>query len=234
MCNLVHGGDTPVCDLERRYAVLLCPSLMCIDFARLGEEVDELAAAGADIFHLDVMDGHFVPNFALGLGDVEAVCRRSPIPCDVHLMVRDAICIAPLFIKAGAGIVYVHGEDDFALGSTLQSIQRAGAHPGLAVSPATGFESIEPVLPIVDYVLVMTVNPGFAGQKWLDYVDPKLQRICDAKERYGYQVVIDGACSPEAIARTHAMGVDGFVLGTSALFGKGRPYKEIMAELRQL
>lgn len=211
--------------------MLFCPSMMCADFDRLGDEVDELCAAGADILHLDVMDGHFVPNFGLGLGDAVAICRRSTLPCDAHLMTERPDEVAELFIAAGVSIVYVHPEVASAVNSTLQRIERLGAHPGIAVDPGVSFPTVEPMLPVVDYVLVMTVNPGFAGQRYLDYVTPKLSQFVEAKDKYGYKVVIDGACSPDVVARAARLGVDGAVLGTSALFGRSDSYATIIKSL---
>lgn len=214
--------------------MLLLPSMMCADFLRLGEEVDELVEAGCDGFHLDVMDGHFVPNLGMGLGDVEAICGRSKVPCDVHLMSNHEPTTIDLLVKAGVQIVYVHQEAEPTINSTLLQIERLGARPGLVVDPGVNFETVETSLPVVDYVLVMTVNPGFSGQKYLDYVDEKLERFVAAKEKYGYKVIIDGACSPAVIEKASKMGVDGAVLGTSAVFGKGRPYADIFKELREL
>ena len=184
--------------------------------------------------HLDVMDGHYVPNYALSLGDVEAIAKRSSVPCDAHLMVTNPYDACEFFIHAGASIIYVHPESDLAINSTLLKISRLGAHPGIAVNPGLSFSSVEDSLPVVDYVLLMTVNPGFAGQRYLDYVTPKIERFAAEKERYGFKLLIDGACSPEVIAKVNGLGVDGAILGTSALFGKGRPYQDIFKELRQL
>ena len=116
----------------------------------------------------------------------------------------------------------------------MQKIKDAGAKAGLALNPGTGVAAVEPLLNLADYVLAMTVNPGFAGQKYLPFVDEKLAELAQKKEKYGYKLVIDGACSLQVIARLSRQGVDGFVLGTSALFGKGRSYAEIMPELRAL
>lgn len=214
--------------------MLLCPSLMCADFSRLGEEVDELVAAGADMFHLDVMDGHFVPVMSLGLEDVRAICKRSTIPCDVHLMTTNAVNLAPLFVEAGVSIVYVHAESEQTLNSTLLSIERLGAHPGLVINPETNFESVIYSLPVCDYVLLMTVNPGYAGQSYLEYVNPKIEQFAAHKEEFGYKIIIDGACSPERIKQAKELGADGAVLGTSALFGHNSSYAELLADLREL
>ncbi|WP_346674420.1 ribulose-phosphate 3-epimerase [Enorma phocaeensis] len=213
--------------------MLMIPSLMCADFARLGEEVDELVAAGADGFHLDIMDGSFVPNFGMGLGDVQAVCKRSPIPCDVHLMAEKSEVFIDLFADAGVKIMYVHPETERTINSTLLAIEKRGMHPGLVVDPGVTFESVEYSLPVADYVLVMTVNPGFAGQKYLDYVNPKIEQFAAAKEKYGYKLLIDGACSPEVVKHAAELGADGAILGTSSLFGKGRPYAELLKELHE-
>lgn len=212
---------------------LLCPSMMCADYDNLAEDVKVLDQGGADIFHVDIMDGAFVPNFAMGMEDFKCIRRNTKKPVDVHLMVNAPQSVAPLFAKAGADIVYVHVETDPMIGRTLDAIREAGAHPGIAVNPGTAAESLTSLLPIVDYVMVMTVNPGFAGQKYLPYVDEKIEKLIAWKEKWDYKIVTDGAMSPQQIRRLSVMGVDGFVLGTSALFGKGVSYGEILEDLRR-
>lgn len=211
---------------------LLCPSMMCADFGHLKEEVLLLEEAGADIFHLDMMDGRFVPNFGMGLQDVAYINRAAKIPTDVHLMIQNTGDYVGLFAKLGADIIYIHPEADCHAPRTLQQIRDLGAKSGLAINPGTPAEAVEGYLSLVDYLLVMTVNPGFAGQKYLPFVDKKLDCLLTLKEEYGFKLIIDGACSPERIRTLGAKGADGFVLGTSALFGKGRPYRELMKELR--
>ena len=214
---------------------LLLPSMMCADFGCLRDEVKALEAAGADGFHLDLMDGNFVPNYGMGLQDIEWICKNATVPCDVHMMAVDPGRYVAKFAEYGAKIIYVHPEADTHVARTLATIRELGVHPGIAINPGTSFATIEAVLPLVDYVLAMTVNPGFAGQKWLDFVNPKLEQLVVASHvgANNYEVVVDGNCSPERIAQASAMGVKGFVLGTAGLFGHG-PYADSMASLREL
>lgn len=210
----------------------LYPSMMCADFAHLEREVRELEQAGVDGFHLDVMDGHFVPNYALGLGDVAAICAMTELSCDTHLMVSNPLDVAPLFVEAGASIVYVHPECDPHVCRTLARIRELGAKAGLAINPGTSFETVREALHEADMVLAMTVNPGFAGQPYLDFVDEKIETLVAAKERLGYEIVTDGCMTPAHIARLAKAGVDGMVLGTKALFGFDESYAERIAMVR--
>ena len=203
---------------------LLCPSMMCANVANLEKEVKDLEESGIDIFHLDVMDGIFVPNFGMGLQDIEYIVNVSSKPCDVHLMVSKPSAYVQKFADIGVRIIYVHPETDWHITRTLQMIKDAGVKAGIAVNPGTSFETVKDILSLVDYVLIMSVNPGFAGQKYLSFVDHK----------FGYQVMVDGACSPEKIKKLSKIGVDGFVLGTSALFGKDKNYTTLIEELREL
>ncbi len=214
---------------------LLCPSMMCAHFGQLEKEVKDLEEAGIDIFHLDVMDGTFVPNFGMGLQDIEYICSNATKPCDVHLMVSNPAQYVEKFAKIGAKIIYIHPEVDAHACRTLQMIKDAGAYSGIAINPGTTFETVKDLLHLCDYVMIMSVNPGFAGQKYLDFVTPKFEKfVNEAKSYGGYNVMIDGACSPEKIEMLSKIGVKGFILGTSALFGKDKSYKEICKELREL
>ncbi len=213
---------------------MLCPSMMCADYGNLGSEIKALEAAGIDVFHLDVMDGSFVPNFGMGLQDIEYIAKTATKPCDVHLMIENPGEYVEKFAKMGVKIIYVHPESDIHICRTLQKIQDAGAIPAIVINPGTSFESVKETLNMVKYVMVMTVNPGFAGQKYLDFVDLKLQQFVEQKDKYGYEVLIDGACSPERVEKLSKLGVSGFILGTSALFGKGKPYRELIENLRKL
>ena len=213
---------------------LLCPSMMCANYRNLEKEVNDLIEAGVDIFHIDIMDGQFVPNFGMGLQDVEYICKASTIPVDAHLMIENPGNYVEKFAKLGIDIIYIHPESDVHPTRTLQSIIDLGVKPGIAINPGTAVETIKPLLPFVDYVMVMSVNPGFSGQKYISSVDEKIAQLVELKEKYGYEVMLDGACSPERVETLSKVGVRGFILGTSALFGKEKSYKEIVKELRSL
>lgn len=211
---------------------LLCPSMMCADYGRLKEEVEALDAAGVDIFHCDIMDGGFVPNMTMGIMDLKTVRRYTQKKVDVHLMIEDPGEKVDWFIDAGADIIYIHPEAERYVVKTLAHIKERGRAAGIAVNPDTSLASISELLNLCDYVMVMTVNPGFAGQKFIQFTKNKIRDLAALKKEYGYKLMIDGSCSPEVIREMSAMGVDGFILGTSALFGKGRPYAAIIPELR--
>lgn len=211
--------------------MLLLPSMMCADFSDLGHEVDVFEAAGADGFHLDVMDGSYVPNFGLGMGDVNLVCSRAKVPCDVHLMIEEPDRYVGTFAEMGTRVIYVHPDSGRHTCRTLQHIRDLGVQSGIAVNPDMPLCEIEPLLGLVDHVLVMTVSPGFAGQKYLPFVNEKIRRLAAIQGELGFDIVIDGNCTPERIADGLDMGVRGFVLGTASLFGKGRPYEEIIQEI---
>lgn len=211
---------------------LLCPSMMCADFSNLQKEVTLLDKAGADIFHVDIMDGHFVPNFGMGIQDFSLIRSATNKPVDVHLMIQEPSRYVEMFVDLGADIIYVHPEADQQITRTLELIRKRKKKVGLAINPGTSIASIEELLPLIDYLMIMTVNPGFAGQKYLDYVKNKLEYVTAIKENYPFQVMVDGAISAEKITSLDKIGVNGFVLGTSALFGKKESYETILKQLQ--
>ncbi|QAS31480.1 ribulose-phosphate 3-epimerase (plasmid) [Lactiplantibacillus plantarum] len=209
------------------------PSLMCADFSKIGKEIQQLEAAGSDMFHMDIMDGSFVPNFALGVEDFKAVKKLANIPLDAHLMIQNPDNYVTLFKSLGAAEIDFHFEADQHPAKTLKHIKEENMLAGLAINPGTSVATIETLLPIVDYVLVMTVNPGFAGQSFLDFVIPKIDQLTSLKERNHFKINVDGAISPKRISQLSQHGVDNFVVGTSSLFGKDKPYVDIIPELKR-
>ena len=214
--------------------MILCPSMMCADYAQLKQEIQKLETAGTDIFHCDVMDGSFVPNITMGLMDVKAVRALTKAMVDVHLMIDHPAEKIDWFLNAGADLIYIHPEAEPQTMKTLMYIRAHGKLSGLAINPDTSVSSIMELLPHCDYILIMSVFPGFAGQSFIQSVDAKIRDIINLKQEYGYQIVLDGACSPEVIKKYHLLGVDGFVLGTSALFKGEGSYAEKMEKLRSL
>lgn len=211
---------------------LLCPSMMCADYGHLADEVKALEDAGIDIFHCDIMDGTFVPNVTMGVMDVKAIAAAATKPVDCHLMIENPANKVDWFIKAGANIIYIHPESERYVVKTLAHIKEMGAAAGIAINPDTSIATVEEMLNLCDYVMVMTVNPGFAGQKFIPFVRDKVARLAQLKEKYGFKLMIDGACSPAVIADLSSIGADGFILGTSALFREGGTYAEHIAALR--
>lgn len=213
---------------------LLCPSMMCANFDNLKDEIIALDKAGTDIFHCDVMDGEFVPNMTLGIQDILCIRRNTEKMVDVHLMMENPGSKVQMFIEAGVDLIYIHPEAERYVVKTLAAIKEAGCQAGIALNPDTSIETIHEMLNLVDYVMVMTVNPGFAGQKFIDFVTKKIKRLAELKEEYGFKIMIDGACSPAKIKELSDVGADGFILGTSALFGKEEDYAAIMQTLKTM
>ena len=211
-------------------SIKIAPSILSADFANLQRDIERIATA--DYVHVDVMDGLFVPNISIGVPVVKSIRPVTDLPLDVHLMIENPGEKVDWFLDAGADIVYIHPESERYVVKTLAHIKSRGAAAGIAINPDTSLATVEEMLNLCDYVMVMTVNPGFAGQKFIQFTKNKVRALAELKETYGFKLMIDGSCSPAVIEELSAMGADGFILGTSALFGKGRPYAEIIPELK--
>ena len=211
-------------------------SMMCADYENLGQEVRTLEAGGIDSFHIDIMDGRFVPNFAMSLNDMYCIRRLTTKPLDVHLMVEHPNNTIDLFLRGlnKGDTVYIHPEAEYHPSTTLQKVIDAEMIPGIAINPGTSVETVYEMLRIVKKVLVMSVNPGNAGQMFLPYVGKKITRLLSLKDEMDFEVYWDGACGADKILEFAPKGVHGFILGTTLLFGKERSYGEILQDIRAM
>jgi ribulose-phosphate 3-epimerase len=212
--------------------VIVAPSILAADLSRLREEAHAVEAAGADWLHIDVMDGHFVPNISFGPGVVKSLRPHSRLPFDVHLMISPADPYLAAFADAGADRISVHAEAGPHLHRSLQTVRALGKRPGVVLNPATPAEALMYVLDLVDLVLVMTVNPGFGGQHFLDSQLPKIAAVRRMIEASGRVIAleVDGGITPATSARARAAGADTLVVGTS-VFASG-DYAAAIAALR--
>jgi ribulose-phosphate 3-epimerase len=195
----------------------IVPSIFAADFARLGEDIRRVERAGVKMLHVDIMDGHFVPNFTMGTPITESIRKFTDLKLDHHLMIEDPDTYAPIFIKAGADCVSVHFEVCRNLDRTIHMIQDHGARAGVVINPATPVMLLENVLEIVDYVLVMSVNPGYGGQKFIPRSLDKVRRLAQyrAEWRLNFFIEIDGGVGEDNIAEVAKAGVDWVVAGSS-------------------
>jgi ribulose-phosphate 3-epimerase len=210
----------------------IAPSILSADFSRLGEEVRAVESAGADYIHVDVMDGHFVPNITIGPLVVEAVRKVTGLPLDVHLMIDNPDLYIPAFAAAGADIIVVHAEATNHLHRTVQLIKSLGKKPGVSLNPATPLHHLDYLLEELDLVLLMSVNPGFGGQSFIEACLPKIHALRGMLDKRGLEteLEVDGGVKTDNIARISSAGADVFVAG-SAVFGSA-DYSATIAELK--
>lgn len=198
----------------------IAPSILSANFSRLGDEIRAVERGGADVLHVDVMDGHFVPNITIGLPVVKSLAGFTRLPIDAHLMITEPGTYAPQFVKAGAQMVSVHVEADPNLHRTLTAIKSAGAQAGVVLNPATPVSAVEEALQFVDYVLVMSVNPGFGGQQFIPQSIDKVKRLRQLinERQLNVRIEIDGGIDRTNIEKVVAAGAEIIVAG-SAIFG---------------
>ncbi|MEZ0116662.1 UNVERIFIED_ORG: ribulose-phosphate 3-epimerase [Heyndrickxia coagulans] len=204
--------------------VKIAPSILSANFAKLGEEIKDVEEGGADWIHIDVMDGHFVPNITMGPLVVGAVRPVTKLPLDVHLMIENPDQYLEAFAKAGADTISVHVEACRHLHRTIQEIRSLGVNPGVVLNPATPVEWIAPILGDVDLVLLMTVNPGFGGQAFIESVVPKIEKLHRLKKEQGlrFDIEVDGGIHPETAQKCTQAGATVLVAGSNIFKSKNR------------
>jgi len=214
--------------------VKLAPSILSADFSRLGEQVNEVAKAGADYIHVDVMDGHFVPNITIGAPVVASLRSRTDLPLDVHLMIEQPEAHISQFVEAGASIITVHVEATTHLHRLVESIKDLGVRVGVSLNPATPLSSLDEVLPLLDLVLIMTVNPGFGGQTFIDSMMDKivrLRRILDERQATA-ELEVDGGITVLIAPKVAKAGAEVLVAG-AAIFGSKLGATKALQEMKR-
>lgn len=212
----------------------IAPSILSADFTRLAEEITAVEAGGAKMLHVDVMDGHFVPNITIGLPVVKSLRKATKMTIDTHLMIDEPGRYATEFVKAGADMVSVHVEADDHLQRTLTAIKDAGAKAGVAINPGTSLDALDEVLPYADFILLMSVNPGFGGQRFVPTMLDKLRRLkrMIAERSLDVRIEIDGGIDETNIGEIVEAGAEMIVAG-SAVFGGGEPEKAVRGLLEK-
>lgn len=212
--------------------ILIAPSILSADFSKLGEEIKKVEKAGADMIHIDVMDGHFVPNITIGPLVVKAVRKITKLPLDVHLMIEKPEQYFEVFAKAGADIISFHVEASSNLVSSIQYLKKLGVKPAIAINPATPVESVFSVLDKVAMVLIMSVNPGFEGQKFMPEVLGKIRRLKaeSRTQNTGLDIEVDGGINPKTAKLVKEAGANVLVAGSAIFYSKD--YKKAIRELK--
>jgi ribulose-phosphate 3-epimerase len=216
---------------------ILCPSIFNLPIENMKEEIIELDKSDMDIFHVDIMDGTFVPNFAMSVREIDLIRKLSNKLIDCHMMVMEPRRYIKMMADRGCDIIYIHPESELIPGETLEQIRALGKAPGIVINPGLGLETVKDLLPIVDYVIIMGVNPGFAGRDFMDYLIPKFKDITRfrAEKKLGFKLILDGGAD-ERVIRTmyHDAGVEGYVLGKQLLFFQNKPYRDCVDFVRKI
>lgn len=211
--------------------ILIAPSILSADFSKLAQEVQEVERGGADWIHIDVMDGHFVPNLTIGPLIVEALRPITKLTLDCHLMVSRPEFWIEAFAKAGAQVITVHSEATVHLDRQIHQIKEYGCKAGVSINPGTSLSTIETVLDLVDLVLVMTVNPGFGGQSYIEYCTDKIRKLSEMRQERKFLIEVDGGVKAQNIGKIRKAGAEVFVAG-SAIFGQ-KDRKQAIEDLRR-
>ena len=216
--------------------ILISPSVLAADFSKLGEEIHLVSEEGADLIHLDVMDGHFVPNLSFGADVIKGIRGFSNLPFDVHLMIENPEHYVDAYLEAGANFITVHPEATPHIHSVLQKIHKAGVKTGIALNPGTPIEALENVIDIIDLILVMTVNPGFGGQSFLSSQLPKVSKIRTIIDDGGHSIdlSVDGGINPITAKLAIDAGANILVAGTSIFKAGDETYSKSIKRLRNL
>ena len=216
--------------------IKIAPSILSADFARLADAIQEAEAGGADWIHVDCMDGHFVPNLTIGAPVVRALKKETKLPLDVHLMIEKPELLVPAFVDAGADYVTVHVEATTHLHRTIEQIRELGALPGVSLNPGTPLSSLDEILPYVDLVLVMSVNPGFGGQRFIPTSTQKiarLRRTLEERHLWPIEIEVDGGISPKTLPEVVDAGASVVVAG-AAVFNREATVAQNIAALRSV
>jgi ribulose-phosphate 3-epimerase len=212
----------------------LSASMMCADFSCLRDEVKNLEKAGIDIFHIDIMDGSFVDNFGMGYQDMAYIKNNTSKKTEAHLMVRKPYNYLDILFKLNIDIIYIHPEVDSDPATTIEKIHQHGVIAGIAINPGTSISTIEELLNTADRILVLGVNPGHSGRQYQAYVDEKIEKLLEKKQKFNFEIYLDGAVTIDRIKQWYFLGVKGFVLGTATLFNKKQSYKKTISTIIKL